>query len=50
MFLAAAAALVVVLKPGSYATNDDEGKPIPPSDHDPRKAIEELVPVQISRA
>jgi antitoxin HicB len=28
----------------------DEGKPIPPSDHDPRKAVDVLVPVQISRA
>ena len=27
----------------------DEGKAIPPSDRDPRKTIDELVPVQISR-
>ncbi len=28
----------------------DEGKPIPPSDNDPRRAVDELVPVLIFRS
>jgi predicted RNase H-like HicB family nuclease len=29
---------------------EEEGRPFPPSDSDPRKTIEELVPVKLARA